>query len=72
MSKTTIRAVEQSEEAETWDRVADARWAKVLATGRTVQWDEAKAYVEAKARGEQPQPPTARDWLRARQSNLTE
>ncbi len=60
MSTTIVRNVEQSEEEETWDRVADARWAKVLATGRTVPWDEAKAYVEAKARGEQSQPPTAR------------
>lgn len=54
------RTVERAEEEEEWDRVADARWAKVLATGRTVPWNEAKAYVEAKARGEQPKPPAAR------------
>ncbi|NOU27803.1 MAG: ribbon-helix-helix protein, CopG family [Polyangiaceae bacterium] len=54
------RTVEQAEEEEEWDRVADARWAKVLATGRTVPWDEAKAYVEATARGEQPKPPATR------------
>lgn len=34
-------------------RVADERWAKakVLAKGRTVSWEEAKAYLAARARG---------------------
>lgn len=41
-------------------RLADARWAKVLATGKTVAWDEAKAYLEARARGAKARKPAAR------------
>ena len=40
--------------------LADARWAKVLATGKTVAWDEAKAYLEARARGAKARKPAAR------------
>jgi predicted transcriptional regulator len=52
--------VEQVELDEEFHRVADARWAKILATGKTVPWDDAKAWLEARARGEQPHRPAAR------------
>lgn len=35
--------VEQAERSEALHRVADERWANILATGATVPWDEAKA-----------------------------
>lgn len=52
--------VEQAELDDDFHRVADERWAKVLATGKTVPWNEARAYLEARARGERPRKPIAR------------
>ena len=54
------QTVELAELDEEFHRVADTRWAKVLATGRTVPWDDAKAYLEARARGKRPRMPAAR------------
>jgi predicted transcriptional regulator len=54
------QAVEQVELYEEFHRVADDRWAKVLTTGKAVPWDGAKAYLEARARGECPRKPLAR------------
>jgi len=54
------QTVEQVELDDDFHRVADERWAKVLATGKTVPWDEAKAYLEARSRGERPRKPSAR------------
>jgi len=52
--------VEQVELDEEFHRVADERWAKLLATGKTVAWDDARAYLEARARGDRPRKPAAR------------
>jgi hypothetical protein len=38
--------VEQAELDEAFHRVADERWATILATGKTVPWDDAKAWRE--------------------------
>ena len=54
------QTVEQAELDEEFHRVADERWAKLLVTGKTVPWDEAKYYLEARARGESPRRPVAR------------
>jgi hypothetical protein len=52
--------VEQVEIDTEFDRLADARWAQVLASGQTVPWDEAKTWLEARARGEKAARPIAR------------
>ena len=52
--------VEQVELDNELHRVAEGRWAKVLETGKTVPWDKAKAYLEARSRGEHPRKPAAR------------
>jgi predicted transcriptional regulator len=52
--------VEQAELDEALHRVADARWAKILATGKTVPWDAAKAWLEARSRGQRPRRPVVR------------
>ena len=44
--------VEQAELDDDFHRVADERWAKILATGKTVPWNEAQAYVKARLRGD--------------------
>ncbi len=54
------RTVEQVELDEAFHRIADERWATILATGKTVPWDDAKAWLEARSRGERPRRPAAR------------
>ena len=52
--------VEQAELDEAFRRLADERWARVLAGGQTVAWEDAKAWLEARSRGERPDRPAAR------------
>nr|WP_315191999.1 CopG family transcriptional regulator [uncultured Albidiferax sp.] len=54
------QTVEQAELDNAFHAVADARWAQIRATGNTVPWDEARAYLLARAAGERPARPTAR------------
>lgn len=54
------QSVEQAELAEEFHRIADERWAKIPATGKTVPWDDARVWLEARARGEHPRKPVAR------------
>ena len=54
------QTVDQAELDEELHRVADTRWASLLSTGKTVSWDEAKAYLTARARGERVRKPAAR------------
>jgi predicted transcriptional regulator len=52
--------VEQAELDDAFHRFAGERWTKVLATGRTVPWDDAKAWLEARSCGEHQRKPAAR------------
>jgi predicted transcriptional regulator len=54
------QTVEEFELNEAFHRVADERWEKAQATGKTVSWTNAKAYLQARARGERPHKPSAR------------
>lgn len=54
------QAVEQAELDEEFQRVAEERWTKMLDTGKTVPWDNAKAYLEARALGGRARKPAAR------------
>lgn len=47
-------------QADEFHLLADQRWARILANGKTVPLDDAKAYLEARARGESPPKPKAR------------
>ena len=58
------QTVEQVELDDDFQRVAEARWAKVLRTGKTVPWEDAKRYVDARLRGERPRKPLARKLVR--------
>ena len=58
------RQVEQAEQDADFHRVADSRWAKVLASGKTVPWDKARAYLEARAGGTKARRPVARKLAR--------
>lgn len=57
---TVVQTVEQVEWEDELHRVADKRWAGVLASGKTVPWEDAQAYLEARSRGERPRRPAAR------------
>ncbi len=56
--------VEQLEIDEEFHRVADARWAKLIETGKTVSWEDAGTWLEARARGERARRPVARKLVR--------
>lgn len=58
------QTIEQSELDEAFHKVAEERWATLLASGRSIGWDEAGAYVTARARGETPAKPVARQLKR--------
>lgn len=60
MIEAIEQTVEQAERDLDFHRVADERWAAVVATGKTVSWDEARAYLLARARGERPPKPAPR------------
>lgn len=52
--------VEQVEQDNAFHALADERWARIRATGRTVAWEDAQAYLAARAQGKQPARPAAR------------
>ena len=52
--------VEQVEQDNAFNALADERWARIRATGKTVAWDDAKAYLAARANGDRPRKPAAK------------
>ena len=54
------QTVEQSEIDAAFHQIADERWANFLVTGKSVAWDDSKAWLEARLRGEHPPKPTPR------------
>lgn len=60
MVDAIVRAVERSESGEEFQRAAEERLAELLETGKSVGFDEARAYLEARAQGQRPARPSAR------------
>jgi predicted transcriptional regulator len=54
------QTVEQVEIDTEFNEIADDRWKGILACGKTVSWEDAKAYLTAKSRGESQSRPLAR------------
>lgn len=54
------KMVEQVELDDDFHRVADERWAEFLVTGETISWDEARAYLKARAYGQPTSRPVAK------------
>ena len=54
------QTVEQVELDNAFNAVADQRWANIQASGKTVPWDDAKAYLAARANSEAIRKPAAR------------
>lgn len=57
---TLAETVDHSELDEELHRLAEERWALLLQTRETVSWTDAKAYLEARAKGKNPHPPRSR------------
>ena len=58
------QTVEQVETDNAFHAIADARWTEILATGKTVPWEEAKAYLSARASRQRTRKPRARKRVR--------
>ena len=60
------QTVDQVEQDNAFNAVADSRWAAIQAGGKTVSWDAARTYLEARANaaangsGQQARKPAAR------------
>jgi predicted transcriptional regulator len=48
---------EQEEARAAFDSEADARFANIVASGKTVPWKDARAYLQQRLAGQQPQRP---------------
>ena len=55
------QTVEQVEQDNAFHAVADQRWATIQASGKTVPWDDAKAFLAARANGAPARKPAARE-----------
>jgi predicted transcriptional regulator len=55
------QTVEQVELDHEFHGLAAQRWAKIKTTGKTVSWDEARTYLQAKANGDSPKKPKSRN-----------
>jgi predicted transcriptional regulator len=53
------QTVEQVELDNAFNTLADQRWANIQASGKTVPWDDAKAYLAARANGAPARKPSA-------------
>ncbi len=60
MLEAITESVEEAEANAEFHRIADERWAEVQANGLTVPWEEAKVWLKARARGENPPHPAGR------------
>ncbi len=52
--------VTQAEVDDAFHRLGEERWANLLETGRTVAWADAKAWLDARCRGQHQPKPVAR------------
>jgi uncharacterized protein (DUF1778 family) len=52
--------LDQAEQAAAFAQVAETRWASLVAGGGSLGWDATRTWLEARARGEAPPPPTPR------------
>jgi predicted transcriptional regulator len=74
MTTTTIRIEDElksrlanaAELDDAFHQIADARWAKLMATCKSAPRDETKAYLKARTRGESPKKPAARSFKRCK------
>jgi hypothetical protein len=56
--------VEQAELTDRFHHEADERWARILAKGKTIAWDDMRACLAARAAGKAPPKPRPRKLAR--------
>jgi predicted transcriptional regulator len=56
----TVEQLEQLEQDREFNDIADERWERIRASGKTVSWDDAKACLEAKSLGKSTHKPLVR------------
>ncbi len=54
------QTVEQTEQDLAFQALAQERWARIRATGQTLDWDGTRAYLAARAQGKNPHKPQPR------------
>lgn len=54
-----VRTVERSESDGEFQRDAEERWAELRKTGKSVAFEEARTYLEVRAKGRRPARPSA-------------
>jgi len=59
-----LEMVKRSEMIDELDRTAEKRWAALKRTGESVAWEEAEAYLQARAAGKKVLRPPARKLAR--------
>lgn len=57
---TLSETVERMELDDALHRLADDRWSALIQTGKSVDWDDAKSYLQARAAGRKLSKPAAR------------
>ena len=55
---------EQAERRSNFDETANQRYAKIVATGKTIPWGEMRSYLEGRAQGRKVARPTAKKLAR--------
>jgi predicted transcriptional regulator len=58
------QTVDQVELDNAFNATADRRWASIQASGKTVPWDDAKAYLAERERSEPARKPAARKFAK--------
>lgn len=60
MLEAIAEKVVQAEARDDFDAQANARYARITATGETISWAEMRDYLEKRTAGQTPQPPAVR------------
>jgi predicted transcriptional regulator len=60
MLDAIARSVEQAEQDEDMRRLAEHRWSRLVATGKSVPWEEARSWLQQAADGAAAPTPTPR------------
>jgi len=60
MLEVVSHDIKQSERDRRFQGLAEQRWTRLVETGMSIAWDDAKAWLLARAEGENPPPPVPR------------
>ena len=55
---------DQAERRNDFDEMANQRYAEIIATGKTISWNEMRTYLEGRAQGKKPAKPAPKKLAR--------